>query len=44
MRVWGWHVHTVIFKIGNQQGPINSTGKYTQYLIYNGRECKNADN
>ena len=39
--VWDW---TVIFKIDNQQGPINSTGKYTQYLIYNGREYKNADN
>ena len=29
-RVWDGHVHTAIFKMGNQQGPTGNTGNSTQ--------------
>ena len=30
---WDWHVHTAIFKMDNQQGPIGSTGNSAQFYV-----------
>ena len=31
--VWDGHVHTAIFKMDNQQGPMYSTGNSAQYYV-----------
>ena len=40
--VWDSNIHTTIYKIDNQQGPLYSPGNYIQYLVitYNGKESK----
>ena len=32
-RVWDGHVHTAMFKMDNQQGPMYSTGNSAQYYV-----------
>ena len=33
LEVLDWHVHSIIFKIGNQQGLLFSTGNSAQYSV-----------
>ena len=39
---WDQHIHTTIYEIDNQQGPIYSTGNSTQYSVitYMGKESE----
>ena len=40
--VWDKHIHTTIYKINNQQGPLYGTENYTQHIviIYKGKESE----
>ena len=44
---WGvcnWRVHTAMFKMDNQQGPVYSTGNFAQYSVITYKWEKNLKN
>ena len=39
---WNWQIHTTMYTIDNQQGPVYSVRNYSPYfkIIYNGKDSK----